>query len=239
MCSDQAGHEAASAAPSTLPVPHEAASAAPSNPSVSHGAASAEPLTSSRSYGALTYSAPELTELLRERVRARRQILFSKDDQALAPLAAQIDAAPRQALVLWALELADEVARDLQVSKPQDLRPGNAVALARSWAAGEITMPIAKRGILDCHAGAKDASDAAQAARYHAVGQGCSVVHTTGHALGLPMYELTALAHDYGVEACAPMILRRLERYSLRLRHWCECYRREPRTWAPFLKERE
>lgn len=203
-----------------------------------HKAASVEPLTSSRSCGALTHSSSELTALLRKRVRARRQILFSKDDQVPASLAAQIDAAPRQALVLWALELADEVARDLQASKPQDPRPGNAVALARSWAAGEITMPIAKRGILECHAGAKDTSDAAQAARYHAVGQGCSVVHTTGHALGLPLYELTALARDYGAEACAPIILRRLEQYSLRLRHWCDCYRREPRSWA-FLKERE
>lgn len=53
-------------------------------------------------------------------------------------------------------------------------------------------MPVAKRAILDVHAMARDMDDPADAALCHAVGQRCSCVHTPKHALGLPVYELTA-----------------------------------------------
>ena len=54
-------------------------------------------------------------------------------------------------------------------------------------------MPVAKRAILDVHAMAKLMDDPVDAALCHAVGQGCSCVHTPKHALGLPVYELTAV----------------------------------------------
>ena len=78
--------------------------------------------------------------------------------------------------------------------------PRNTLIAAKAWAAGEIKMPVAKRAILNCHALAKKMTSPTDSARCHAIAQGFSVVHTTGHALGLPIYELTAIVRELGVE---------------------------------------
>ena len=56
-------------------------------------------------------------------------------------------------------------------------------------------MPSARPAILAVHAMAKQLQDPGDAALCHGVGQGCSTVHTPRHAMGLPIYELTALVH--------------------------------------------
>ena len=50
-------------------------------------------------------------------------------------------------------------------------------------------MPQAKAAILACHALAREWDSPEDIALCHAVGQGCSVVHTAGHAMGYPIYE--------------------------------------------------
>ena len=62
-------------------------------------------------------------------------------------------------------------------------------------------MRYAQRKILDCHAFAKEAGCKEDVALCHAVGQACSVVHTAGHAIGYPAYDLTAIIHRYGIDA--------------------------------------
>ena len=130
------------------------------------------------------------------------QILFAKDSFLLDNLRHLIDQANRRALILWDLELADETARELAEKYPEDHRPRKAVAASGAWASGEIKMPIAKQTILNCHAMAKELADPADIARCHAVGQACSVVHTVGHALGYPMYEVTAIVLELGLGYC-------------------------------------
>ena len=83
-------------------------------------------------------------------------------------------------------------------------------------------MPIAKRAILDCHAMAKELTNPADIARCHAVGQACSVVHTAGHALGYPMYELTAIVLELGLDDCREPIEHRVRYYEQRLHDWAE-----------------
>jgi len=128
---------------------------------------------------------------VKTKIRRKNQILFFKECLLLRDLRKLIEQTNRRALILWALELAEETALQLAEKYPEDFRPREAIAAARAWAAGEIKMPIAKRVILNCHAMAKELTDPADIARCHAVGQACSVVHTAGHALGYPMYELT------------------------------------------------
>ena len=65
--------------------------------------------------------------------------------------------------------------------------------MARLWAMGKVKMPSARPAILAVHAMAKQLQDPGDAALCHGVGQGCSTVHTPRHAMGLPIYELTAL----------------------------------------------
>ena len=171
------------------------------------------------------------------KAKRRNQILFSKDSLLLDNLRHLIDQANRRVLILWALELAGETVLKLTEKYPEDLRPGEAIAAARAWAAGEIKMPIAKRAILNCHAMEKELDDPADIARCHAVGQACSVVHTAGHALGYPMYELTAIVLELGLDGCRDTVEQRVMHYEQWLRYWMEYEKTCHQNWAGFLKK--
>ena len=166
----------------------------------------------------------------------KNQLLFSKDSLLLDNLRHLSDLTNRRVLILWALELAEETVLQLTEKYPEDHRPREAIAASRAWAAGEIKMPIAKRAILNCHAMAKELTDLADIARCHAVGQACSVVHTAGHALGYPMYELTAIVLEQGLDNCRDAVERRVMYYEQRLRYWTEYEKTCQLNWAGFLK---
>ena len=177
-----------------------------------------------------------LTEV-RAKAKRHNQILFSKDSLLLDNLHHLIGQANRRALILWALELAEETTRELAEKYPENHRPREAIAASRAWATGEIKMPIAKRAILNCHAMAKELTDSADIARCHAVGQACSVVHTAGHALGYPMYELTAIVLEQGLDNCRDAVGQRVMYYEQRLRYWTEYEKTCQQNWAGFLKK--
>ena len=174
---------------------------------------------------------------VKAKAKRRNQILFSKDSLLLDNLHHLIGQANRRALILWALELAEETTRELAEKYPENHRPWEAIAASRAWAAGEIKMPIAKQAILDCHAMAKELTDSADIARCHAVGQACSVVHTAGHALGYPMYELTAIVLEQGLDNCRDTVEQRVIYYAQRLRYWMEFEKTCQQNWAGFLKK--
>lgn len=171
------------------------------------------------------------------KAKRHNQILFSKENALLDNLRHLIGQANRRALILWALELAEETARELAEKYPEDHRPREAIAASRAWAAGEIKMPIAKRAILDCHAMAKELTNPADIARCHAVGQACSVVHTAGHALGYPMYELTAIVLELGLDDCRDAVEHRVRYYEQRLHYWAEHEKSCSQNWASFLRK--
>ena len=171
------------------------------------------------------------------KAKRHNQILFSKESLLLDNLRHLIDQANRRALILWALELAEETTRELAEKYPENHRPREAIAASRAWAAGEIKMPIAKRAILNCHTMAKELTDPADIARCHAVGQACSVIHTVGHALGYPMYELTAIVLDQGLDNYRDAVEHRVMYYEQRLRYWMEFEKNCQQNWAGFLKK--
>ena len=173
---------------------------------------------------------------VKAKVKRKNQILFSKDSLLLDELCQLIAQANRRALILWALELAEENARELAGKYPEDPRPREAIAASRAWVSGEIKMPIAKQVILSCHAMAKELNNPADIARCHAVGQACSVVHTAGHALGYPMYELTAIVLELGLDDCRDSVEQRAMYYEQRLRYWTEYEKTCQLNWAGFLK---
>ena len=91
--------------------------------------------------------------------------------------------------------------------------------------------------ILDCHAMSKELADPADIARCHAVGQACSVVHTAGHAMGYPIYELTALVRELGLDSCREAVETRVRIYEQRLQLWTEREQTDFRDWAAFLRK--
>ena len=173
---------------------------------------------------------------VKAKAKRKNQMLFSKDSLLLDELCQLAAQANRRLLVLWALELAEETARVLAEKYLEDFRPKEAVETATSWAKGQIKMPIAKQAILNCHAMAKELENPADIARCHAVGQACSVVHTAGHALGYPMYELTAIVLELGLDGCRDTVEQRVMYYEQRLRYWMEFEKTCQLNGADFLK---
>ena len=125
-------------------------------------------------------------------------------------------------------------ARALEAQYPEDPRPRQAPALAAAWAAGEVKMALPRRAILDLHAMAKALSDPADAARCHAVAQACSAVHTEAHAIGLAVYELTAIARESPPETCTDALDARIAAYEAALPR-CRV-NVSGRPWAAFLR---
>ena len=171
------------------------------------------------------------------KAKRHNQILFSKESALLDDFRRLIGQVNRRALILWGLELAEETAQKLEEKYPEDHRPREAVGASRAWAAGEIKMPIAKRAILDCHAMAKELTNPADIARCHAVGQACGVVHTVGHALGYPMYDLTAIVLELGLDNCRDAVEHRVRYYEQRLHYWAEHEKSCSQNWASFLRK--
>lgn len=174
-------------------------------------------------------------EDVRGRLKRRNQILFSKSSPFLQDLEQLIGAQSHRAVILWALELADEAVGALLTRYPEERRPEAAVATARDWAAGRVKMPVAQRAILDAHAAAKGIDSPEDIALIHAVGQACGVVHTTGHAIGFPMYELTAIVRRFGVDDCRAPVEARMRQYIDRIRYWSAHYESVSQEWADFL----
>ena len=150
------------------------------------------------------------------RLRAGGSLLFRKDSPALAVLSDELDRSDRRTVTVWALSLADEVARVLSTVHPEDPRPSVAVDMCDRWSRGLVLMPEARRAILDVHAMARGLPPV-DAALCHAVGQGCSVVHTTGHALGLPMYELSAIVRSVAPTDAPEAVASRVSEYRSEL----------------------
>ncbi|MDO4460094.1 MAG: hypothetical protein Q4C42_08505 [Clostridia bacterium] len=99
-------------------------------------------------------------------------------------------------------------------------------------------MPIAKRAILDCHAVAKEIESEEDIARCHAIGQACGTVHANGHAVGFPIYDLTALIRENGTDNCDEIIRERVDYYLERLLYWKENHIHRSDKWAGFLSDK-
>lgn len=179
---------------------------------------------------------PEWVETVKARLRRKSKVLFRLDDEILSDLAAMLETSSRKAVVLWAFELAEQGVIKIEERIPDDDRARESLELSKLWARGDAKMPAAKSAILGCHGAAKDTNDEVSIALYHAVGQACGCVHTPGHALGFPIYELTAIVREQGIENCAQAVLKRISEYEAILVRCQEEALSHPGPWANFLE---
>lgn len=172
---------------------------------------------------------------VRARLKRKNQILFAKDSEYLQDLMLLFQDQNHRVMVLWAFDFADETVRKLGEKYPNEKRPKEALEAARDWAFGRIKMRPAQQKILACHAFAKEIVCKEDIAMCHAVGQACAVVHTVGHAMGYPMYDLTAIIYKYGIENCSEAVEARKQEYIDRLLYWNEHFSDYKGEWAEFM----
>ncbi|MBS3990557.1 MAG: hypothetical protein KGZ51_00665 [Erysipelothrix sp.] len=171
------------------------------------------------------------------RIKRKNQLLFSKDSLFLDDLNQLIKQQNHRTLVLWALELANEAVQILAQRFPSEHRLELAVHLSRDWALGKANMTLARHAILQAHAVAKDLDSLEDIAMCHAIGQACSVVHTSKHALGFPIYELTAIIRRHGIPECEKAVEDRKQYYMDRINYWSHHYNDDNYHWADFMKK--
>ena len=173
----------------------------------------------------------------RIKLKRKNQVLFSKDSEFLQDLAMLFCDQNRRVMALWAFDLAAGSVAKLEERCPDEKRPREALEAARAWAAGEIKMRLAQRKILDCHALAKELQSKEDIALCHAIGQACAVVHTVGHAMGYPMYELSAIIYRLGIDDCAQAVRQRKREYIEKLLYWSEHEHEYGGRWAAFMRK--
>jgi hypothetical protein len=96
-------------------------------------------------------------------------------------------------LTLWAAACAERVLPLFHTACPDDQRPGDAIDVARQWAAGEATMMTAREQAFAAHAAARSTVGAARDAA-RAAGHAVATAHIADHELGGAFYALRALA---------------------------------------------
>jgi len=94
-------------------------------------------------------------------------------------------------LALWAAACAEHVLNLFASVRPEDPRPRQAIAHARGWARGEITMTQARTAGGHAMGAARDLRGAARHAAY-AAGQAAVVAHVAAHELGAAAYAIKA-----------------------------------------------
>ncbi|SRR5690554_5422959 len=100
-------------------------------------------------------------------------------------------------LALWAADCAEHVLHFFEEVRPEDDRPRRAIAMARAWARGEVTMTQSRTVAGHANAAARDLTGAPRFAAY-AAAQAAAVAHVAAHELGAAAYAIKA------VRAAAP-----------------------------------
>lgn len=106
-------------------------------------------------------------------------------------------------LAEWAATCAEHVLPLFEAQQPNDDRPRQAIALARAWCGGLVSMSQARSAAGHAQAAARDLAGAARFAAFSA-GQAAAVAHVAAHQLGAAAYAIKAVrAASLGDETLA------------------------------------
>jgi len=171
------------------------------------------------------------------KIKKRNKLFFSRDSQCLQELIKLIQIQNHRTLVMWTLDCAKLPLEQFEAKYPDERRPRMCLELCEAWVRGKIKMPIAKKAILDAHAVAKTIDYSEYGALCHAIGHAGATVHVETHALGLPIYELTALVLKYGKDNFPKAVSEKINYYYNTLLYWQENTNKLGLDWAVFLSD--
>ena len=145
--------------------------------------------------------------------KKHRKMLTDWQAPYILPILRLIESQSKATIAKWCLDYCQvHLLPIYERAYAGDMRPRQALDAARSWLAGEIKLPEAKKIILTCHEAAREADTkpAAQAAA-RAIGQCAATIHVPTHSAGLMFYGALAVAYDeVGVDANWDDILARV-----------------------------
>lgn len=95
-------------------------------------------------------------------------------------------------LATWAADCAEHVLPLFEAARPDDDRPRRAIALARAWVRGEVTMTESRTAAGHANSAARDLEGAPRRAAY-AAAQAAAVAHVAAHELGAAAYAIRAV----------------------------------------------
>lgn len=179
----------------------------------------------------------EIKEEIEQKLKRKNQILIFKDSVILNELNTLLAVSSPKTIVYWSLRESERIAKRLDDAFHDPLFLALSDAAWR-WARGERKMYEVKPLILAVHSYAKKTDDVVLQALCHAMGQGCSTVHTVKHAPGLVMYEMTALVKENGIEDLSYLYATK-EYYIERLMDAHNCVRSVKMPWAKFIEKHE
>ncbi|MCE7981517.1 MAG: hypothetical protein DYG89_10015 [Caldilinea sp. CFX5] len=102
-------------------------------------------------------------------------------------------------LAAWAANCAEHVLAYFEAQQPDDDRPRQAIAQARAWSRGEISMTQAREAAYAAHDAARSATGAAREAA-RAAGHAVATAHMADHELGAAAYAIRAVRAASPVE---------------------------------------
>lgn len=102
-------------------------------------------------------------------------------------------------LIQWAADCAERVL-PLFTRCSDDLRPQQALEIARAWARGEVRTGAAMKAAVAAHAAARQAGETVAIAVARAAGHAVATAHFADHSMGALLYAMKALEAS-GVES--------------------------------------
>ena len=171
------------------------------------------------------------------KIKKKNSILFTKNSDCLQALCQLISEQRHTALVLWAFDCMQMPLNELMMKYSNETAFQSAFDASKLWAEGKIKMKVAKKEILRCHAVAKRLDNPRDIALCHAIGQGCSTVHVQTHALGLVVYELTAIVIENNYTNYEDQVMKKINFYKERMLWWQKNIDdiEKKLSWADFL----
>jgi hypothetical protein len=170
-----------------------------------------------------------------ERILKKNKILFTPSSKCIEEVVNSLKDEDHRVQIMWALDCAHLTLERFSALLPHELRPKECLRLCSFWARGDVKMKEAKRGILACHSIAKEIEYSEASSLAHAIGQAGSSVHVGEHAIGLIVYELTAIVQRCGYEDYELSVAEKISHYKQRLSYWEEQTHTLDVPWASFL----
>ncbi len=152
------------------------------------------------------------------------QFIFMPQDSILKELVNLVELCNHQVLVKWTFQQIDKLLSEQHF----DSYVVECVQSAKLWAQGSVKMNDTKPMILHCHQLAKKQNNILIAA----IAQGCSVVHTPKHAMGLVLYELSWIYKNKNYQD----VLNKIEEYVKALQKIKNNHIDNQGKWATFLR---